>query len=677
MRINVEYIKEMIVRLSAPLHTGRGWGWVFLFLLCSCARMGSPDGGWYDDTPPRVVSSSPADGGTDVTAKKIVINFNEFIKIENAQEKVIISPPQLEQADVKAAGRRIIIELKDSLKENTTYTVDFSDAITDNNEGNPMGNYTFSFSTGDHIDTMEVSGYVLNAEDLEPIKGMLVGLYPYDAPDSIFHHEAMMRVSRTNGNGQFAIKGVANGKYRAFALNDADGDFIFGQKSELIAYSRDSIIPSWKPDTRQDTVWRDSLHIADILRVPYTHFLPDNVTLLAFQEPQTDRFLVKTERQKPEKIDLFFSYGHDSLPQIKGVNFNSDDAFVIESSEKRDTVSYWLRDTTLVNQDTLIMELRFMGTDTLGMLVEQVDTITALSKVSYERRQKDLKKELEEWQKQQEKKKKRNESYDSVMPKKWLELKIEGNQITPLQSVRLDVPVPLERCDTSAIHLYSKIDSTWYDASYELRQLSIRQYELTTAWKPSTEYSLEIDSAAFMSIYGLENKAMKQGIKVGNPDDFSTLLVEVSGAPIPPPSQGGDEGGSSAAVIVRLLDSSGKQLRQATASNGQVEFQYVRPGTYYLSAFCDMNGNGQWDTGCYDEDLQPEPVFYFKEEIECKAKWDVSRKWNLTATPRYQQKPSKIVKQKPEQAKKLRNRNLERAKQLGKEYIQKNTGIRM
>ena len=109
--------------------------------------------------------------------KKVTINFNEFIKIENAQEKVIVSPPQLEQADIKAAGRRIIVELKDSLKENTTYTIDFADAIVDNNEGNPMGNYTFSFSTGDAIDTMEVSGYALNAADLEPIKGILVGLY--------------------------------------------------------------------------------------------------------------------------------------------------------------------------------------------------------------------------------------------------------------------------------------------------------------------------------------------------------------------------------------------------------------------------------------------------------------------------------------------------------------------
>ena len=631
--------------------------------------MGSPDGGWYDDTPPRVINSEPLDGSTNANSKKIVINFNEYIKIENAQEKVIVSPPQLEQAEIRGAGKRILIELKDTLKENTTYTVDFSDAITDNNEGNPMGNYTYSFSTGDHIDTLEVSGYVLNAEDLEPVKGILVGLYPYDAPDSIFHHEAMMRVSRTNASGQFTIKGVADGKYRAFALNDADGDFVFGQKSEQIAFSRDSIMPSWKPDTRQDTIWRDSLHIANILQVPYTHFLPDDITLLCFQEPQTDRYLLKTERLTPEKIGIFFSYGSDSLPQIQGVNFNSDNAFVVEHGEKRDSIYYWLRDSTLINQDTLIMAMHFMGTDTLGLLSMQTDTITVLSKEPYERRMKGKQKEMEEWQKEQEKLKKKGEHYDSIMPRKWLSVKVGGGQITPLQSIRIDMPVPLDVCDSSRVHVYYKQDSLWYHTPHTLRQLSLRTYELKTDWKVDTEYSLEIDSAAFVSIYGLENNAIKQGIKVSNPDDCSTLVVEVSGAPI-------TAADSAAIVMVRLLDGSGNPVAQQAVVDGKAEFLYLKPAVYYLSAYCDMNGNGKWDTGDYDKDLQPESVFYFNEEVECKAKWDVSRQWNLTAMPRYKQKPLKIVKQKPEQAKKLKNRNLERAKKLGIEYLQ-DKGVRM
>ena len=123
--------------------------------IVSCARMGSPDGGWYDDDPPKVVSSSPADQSVNVTTKKISILFNEYIKLEDATNKVIVSPPQLEVPEIKAAGKKVIVELQDSLKPNTTYTIDFSDAISDNNEGNPMGSFTYSFSTGDKIDTLE------------------------------------------------------------------------------------------------------------------------------------------------------------------------------------------------------------------------------------------------------------------------------------------------------------------------------------------------------------------------------------------------------------------------------------------------------------------------------------------------------------------------------------------
>ncbi len=634
--------------------------------------MGSPDGGWYDDTPPSVVSASPVDGATGVTANKVVINFNEFIKIEDAQNKVIVSPPQLEMAEIKASGKRIIVELKDSLKENTTYTVDFSDAITDNNEGNPMGNYTYSFSTGDHIDTLEVAGYCLNAENLEPLKGMLVGLYEAnDTTDSLFYKKPFMRVSRTNGSGRFTIKGVAPGSYVAYALQDADGDFLFSQKSETIGYlTTDTIRPTWKPDVRQDTIWRDSLHIADIRRVPYTHFLPDELTLLCYQHPLTDRSLLKTERTEAQKMTFYFTYGSDSLPRIEGLNFQSDSAFVIEASERLDTVTYWLRDTTLVNQDTLQYVLTYMMTDTLGQLVLQSDTLESLAKTSYERRMKDLQKEREKWEKEQERHRKRGEPYDSVMPRKPLQPKLSvSGQMDPLQRLYITMPEPLVDCDTSAVHLYVMIDSVWYRSPHELRQTKTLEYLLDTEWQVGTEYSLEIDSAAFRGLYGQVNNAIKQGIKVKGEDEFSKLVISISPSPLSPTD-------SLARIVVELMDSGDKPVRRTQADEkGIARFPYLKPATYYLRAYIDQNGNGQWDTGDYDQDLQPEPVYYFPEEIECKAKWDVNRQWNLNGTPRHRQKPAKITKQKPDKEKQLKNRNLERARQLGIEYL-KEIGVK-
>ncbi len=634
-----------------------------LLLAVGCARMGSPDGGWYDDDPPRVVSATPADQSTNVTTQKITILFDEFIKLEDPTENVIVSPPQLEMPEIQAKGKKIVVELKDSLKPNTTYTIDFSDAISDNNEGNPMGNFTYTFSTGEQIDTFEVAGYVIDASNLEPVKGISVGLYN-NLADSVFRKEPLMRVSRTDASGHFVIKGVAPGEYRVYALQDADGDFKFTQKSEMIAFSHQTYKPSAGPDIRQDTIWRDTLHIDNILRVPYTHFYPDDVVMLAFQEQQTDRYLLKQpDRTDADRIKLFFSYGNEQLPIIKGLNFDADSAFVVEHNAKKDTITYWLRDTTLINTDTLTLSMEYLITDSAGVLISQTDTLDVIAKTSYAKRQKERQKEYETWQKEQEKRKKREEPYDSIYPIKPLEVRVEiPKSVNPISKVFINIPTPLAKADTSAVHLYSQIDSLWYRAPFDIIRLDsvMGHFELLAEWQPGTEYSLEIDSAAFVDIYGLESNPIKQGIQAQSLDEFSSLVFRLSGV-------------RDTGIVVQLLGTEDKSLRQVRAGNdGEAAFFYLEPGNYYARAFVDRNGNDLWDTGNYDDDQQPEDVYYYSGEIECKAKWDVTKQWNLTGKPRNQQKPGALVKQKDTKEKKQKqNRNAERARQLGIEYVKK------
>ena len=635
--------------------------------------MGNPDGGWYDETPPRVIGATPADRATNVTSQKVRIFFDEFIKIENPTEKVIVSPPQLEMPEIKATGKRIEVELKDTLKPNVTYTIDFSDAITDNNEGNPLGNYTYSFSTGNEIDTMEVSGYVLDAENLEPIKGIQVGLYPSDAPDSLFRTQALLRISRTDSRGYFVIKGIAPGSYRAFALQDADGDYLFSQKSEKIGFSHDVFTPSSKPDTRYDTIWQDTLHIERIVPIPYIHYMPDDIVLRAFTERQTDRMLIKTERKEPDRLAFYFTYGHDEVPVLRGLNFNSDGAFLVDrawnehaapskaSSSKgsdqtalnADTITYWLRDTTLINQDTLLVEAQYYITDTLGQLVSYTDTLSMVAKVPYAKRQKQQQKIYDDWKKQQDKLKKRGEPYDSIMPIEPMKLTFEvPGQLDPDKNITLRSTFPFLKVDTTMIHLYTKIDTTWYQARYELTPVNSLTMRLRGEWRPNQEYSLEVDSAAITDLYGAANKKYKQGFKVKGYDAYGTLLVTLTGM-------------KGQHVVAELLNGSDAVVKQATTDNGNAEFFYVNPGKYFLRMFIDHNENGVWDTGDYDADRQPEEVYYYPEEIECKAKWDITETWNPTSLPLYRQKPGKLVKQKADKQKTIRSKNADRAKQLG------------
>lgn len=625
--------------------------------VASCAKMGQPDGGWYDETPPRIVRTTPPDKGVNVSGRKVSIVFDEYIQVDNPTEKVVISPPQMEQAEIKAAGKKIEVELKDSLKPNTTYTVDFSDAISDNNEGNPLGNYTYSFSTGDHIDTLEVAGYVLDASNLEPIKGTLVGLYS-DLSDTAFTKQPMLRVSRTDSRGRFIIKGVAQGNYRIYALQDADNNYVFNQKSEQIAFSRDTITPTFRPDIRQDTIWRDSLHIDSIARVPYTRFLPDDITLRAFTEVQTDRYLIKAERNEPDHFTLFFSYGDSLLPQVRGLNFDSGDAFIVEASARRDTVTYWLKDTALVNQDTLRMELKYMATDTLGALRLQTDTTEMLAKVPYEKRMKQKADDYEDWQKKQDRARKRGKKYETVYPAELLEPKYYApSEPDPDQNVTIEMPTPLLRADTSCIHLYSKHDTLWYRSPFVFRPKAgaNRTYELLGEWRPGVEYSLEIDTLAFTDIYGKSTAPFKQGFKVKGEDAYASLVLDITGM-------------ADTTVVVQLLNPSDEPVKVTSTDNGTAEFFYVTPGTYYVRMFVDSNRNGEWDTGDYAAGRQAEATYYYPGKIECKAKWDLTLTWNPTARSLYLQKPLEITKQKPDKDKTIKRRNQERADKMGIAY---------
>ena len=636
-----------------------------LLMLSACARMGNPDGGWFDEQPPRVVGSMPKEQSIGIGNKEITIFFDEYIKLDNPSEKVVISPPQLEQADIRTQGKRITVELKDSLKPNTTYTVDFSDAISDNNEGNPMGNYTFTFSTGDHIDTLEVGGTVLEAENLEPIKGILVGLYDigdgsseFSATDTLLRSAPMQRVSRTDSRGRFHVKGVAPGRYRVFALQDVDANYVWNAKSEKVAFLHTVVVPTSKPDVRQDTLWRDSLHIADIVQTGYTHFLPDDLVLRAFTEKQTDRYYIKSERTEANNFKIYFSYGHEKLPQIKPLDFDSTSTIIVEPTVNQDTITYWLADTALVNRDTLTVEMNYFANDTTGVLREHTDTLTLLSKQPYSRRLKQQQEAFEKWQKQQERRRKRGQPVQESMPAPDLKMEyMVPSGLDPDHNLTFKSPTPLVKADTAAIHLYQKIDTLWYRAHYLFGEKPgyPRNYQLISEWQPGSEYSLEIDSAAFVDIYGTASRAYKQGFKVRSTDEYATVVITLSGM-------------NGKNVVVELLSQSDKPVKKTAAEGGVATFYYVKPGTYYMRMFVDENNNGLWDTGSYTELRQPEPCYYYPGKLECRAKWDLRQTWDPTAKPLDRQKPSEILQQKGEQQRKIRQRNAERARSMGVEY---------
>lgn len=631
-----------------------------LILTAACASIGNPDGGRFDETPPRVVGSSPVDGAVNVSKRKVQILFDEYIKLEKASEKVVISPPQIEPANVRADGKRVKVDFYDSLRANTTYTIDFSDAIEDNNEGNPMGQYTFSFSTGDVIDTMQVSGRVLNAADLEPIKGIMVGLYPADSTwnDTLFRTRPFLRVSRTNGEGRFTIKGVKDGAYRVRALEDKDGDFVFSQKNERVAFDTTVYVTGSFPDVRMDTVWRDSLWYDSIRVVPYTHYTPDDVLLLAFLEDGQERHLLKTVYPEPTNFTFYFTAPSDSTPRIKGLNFD-ERCLVADASLKNDTVTFWVTDTALIHrQDTLSMILSYMETDTLGQLVVTNDTLDLSPKTTYAKIAAERSKQIEAWEKDRERRQKKAKKplpyEENPYERIWLEAGFKpSGSLAPNQNVRYLAKEPILEVDTTKIHFYVKKDTDWLPAPFLFmpEERSAKSYMLYAEWEPGQKYRFVMDTAAVVSVLEHESKSVRQEFHVRAVEEYGSIFIHV----ISP-----DTG-----VVVQLLSKNDKvEAQQRTDKEGNADFFFMKPGEYYMRCYVDANGNGQWDTGDYASGLQPERVYYFGKPLPLKAQWDLRQDWDVRAVDVARQKPMAITKQKPDKEKKLKNRNAERDREM-------------
>ena len=251
------------------------------------------------------------------------------------------------------------------------------------------------------------------------------------------------------------------------------------------------------------------------------------------------------------------------------------------------------------------------------------------------------------------------EVVDTVMPAKKLEVRYSAPSVmSPTDAVMITFPSPLEKFDKEALHLYVEQDSLWYRSPFTVTPVKDRTCEVYTDWLPGAKYSFVVDSLAFTDIYGVANGKYKMGIQVGKLEDYASLFVNVN-VPVPVNVN------IPAPVIVQLLDKQDKALMTAEAKDGTAEFYYIVPETYSLRAFVDSNSNGEWDTGDYFTDRQPEDMYYYSEPVECRAKWDITKTWNLTSKPLFRQKPDVLKKEKGDTERIIKKRNEERARNKG------------
>ena len=594
----------------------------------SCANIGNPSGGPIDKTPPIFMRSNPTPNAVNVKDRKIEIFFDEIVTLKDPSTKIIVSPAQTEMPRMSALGRKVTVELVDSLLPNTTYTIDFSNSIQDNNEGNAIDNFAFAFSTGSVIDSMRVSGYVLDSRTLEPMQSVVVGLQS-NLADSAFHKEKLQRVALTNDRGQFTIRNVSPGSYHIFALKDLDRDYKFGNPTEDIAFLDSIIVPSIGSREAADTVYNDLNEIDTIMRATRPAYFPNDILLSMFNEDRKSQYLANNLRVDSTRISLTFAAASDTLPSLSIVGRNDvpDQWYTLERSQTNDTLTYWIRPPHLVSADTLMVATTYLRTDTASNLSWGTDTL----KFTFQR--------------QKAKKKKKNEETDSLEQIRFMELHPLANGTQEVYApLLLQTGTPIERYSREAFHLQRKLqnDTTFYPA--EIKSIALldstlnrRDLMLKVDWEPGAAYKLAVDSLAMTDIYGLQTKPLKVDFNVRKMEEYGNIVFNITAV--------------RDSAIVELLDGTEKIVLRAPVKNHRAELLNLLPGKYYARLFIDRNGNGKYDTGNYDMHLQPEETVYYPGAINLKKNWDVEQTWDIYATPIDKQKPEAIKKNKPERKK--------------------------
>ena len=599
------------------LRAGLAWGCTVM--LYACANIGNPNGGPYDELPPKFVSSMPVPNSINYKGQKVEILFDELIQLDNPSENVIITPPQREMPIIRTAGKKVQVELLDSLKENMTYTIDFTNSIADNNEKNVLENFTFAFSTGDVIDSLELSGTVLNAENLEPMPGISIGLHS-NLADSAFRTLPFDRTSRTNDKGQFTVRNIKPGKYRVYALNDVNRDYKFDQPGEDIAFLDSVFVPTFTMATRQDTLWKDSLTIDTIRTIQYTRFLPDDIALRLFKEKFERQYMTRPERPDEHRFVLHFNAPLDTVPLPVPLNFEpvQEEWFITQSADEGRNITFWISDSTVWKQDTLRMALTYPMSDSLNILRPQTDTIQTVAR------------------RRPAEKKKRKKGEPEI---EFLSMTVDApGDMDLFDTVAVVFGEPVPEINKDMFRLEQEVDSVWSLVDFHFFQDSVNSlnYYIDRDWKYGESYQLTIDSALIYSLYGKWNDLFQGTFKIKPEDSYGHLFINIQGLDTVP-------------AFVELLDSKDAPVRKAVVKDGGALFMDLKPEKYYARLVLDINGNGEWDTGSFAERRQPEEVFYCPKPFTILQNFQHEENWNIWETPWLKQKPLDITKNKPKE----------------------------
>ena len=531
---------------------------IYLFFsvitIIGCAKRGTPSGGAIDSIPPVLVNASPKLNSINFESDEIRLTFDEWIKLNNVQDQLIISPPidksSYEISPLSGVTKKVFLKFLDSLSPKTTYTINFGNSIQDNNENNPLTFFSYTFSTGETIDSLFIKGNIKDAFDQNAENYISLQLYRVDSlfKDSIIYSGRPTYISNTLDSTNYKFQNLKEGNYLLVALKDIDNNYFFDPFYDKIGFL-DSLI----------VLPRDSI-----------------IDLKIFKE-ETNLIWEKPHFINSEKIGFGY-YGKLDLDKIK-IESNIPDSvnYVLNKQKDVDTLNLWLSRNSF---------------DSLNFKLIESDTIKLVT-VKFDRKN------------------------DSLMDS--LNLNAKTINIIHLnESFKISSNIPLANIEDSLITIRD-IDSFAIPFSTKINS-ELNEIDISFDVVPSDNYNIFIKPGAIRDIRGSLNDTINYKVVSQSLEDYGNIFLDIVG-------------NNNSKYILQLLDSDEKIIREFidVSSNSSYTFDYVRPGIYYLRLIEDLNYNETWDTGNYLKRIQPEPVFYFPNEIDVRANWDLNETFNLNS----------------------------------------------
>ena len=510
---------------------------------------------------------------------QISLTFDEFVVVKDVQS-LFLSPPLEKAPKYRIRNKSVIVYFESDLDSNKTYTLDVTNAIADNNEGNMYPGYALVFSTGKNIDSMMITGIVQDCNTLMPVKGATVMLYKDHSDSAIFKKRPDAAI-KTDDWGFFCLRNIQDTVYRMYAIKDENNNNIYEPDNELVAFV--------------DTLVRPVAKVNDTLPELKKYLMTDTAACLArhteyelnlFKEVPSKQMIVNSERIGERTAYITFMAPYARIDSI-WITDLPQEKLITQFNLEQDSLEIWVNDPNVL-PDTLLLNVDYLKTDTLGQLVPTVDQIK-LTKPRQIGLAKSSKKDIEK------------EDTTTVFT---IDAKPENIE---QYGFVIEFSYPLVESAFDSLE-FRYINPKQQEATdtYTVTQdsLNLRKYVVRPSSKllPGYEYFLKVPARKFKDINGFYNDSSEVKVSLPNDDKLSSLNLVLNNV--------------RNKYIIDLLNEKRDQVIRSfiVEQDTALLFPYIKAGKYSIRITEDLNRNGLVDTGNLLEGKQPEKVKFYKLE---------------------------------------------------------------